>query len=117
MRATVLKLAEHRRAERFPASNDAEVEAVGDDIYPSVLMDVSERGFRVMVDGHLLADSPVRLAVRGLPAMDALVVWVRGTVVGCQFVDAITAATVTEILRHRIADHRRGIELYLDGDA
>jgi hypothetical protein len=117
MRATVVQLAESRQTERFPASNDAEVEAVGDDVYPAVLMDVSQRGFRVMVDGDLRSGSRIRLAVGQLPPLDARVVWTKGTVLGCEFATAISHASVVDILRRRISEERRGIELYLDGDA
>ena len=108
-------LAENRLAERFRVSKDAEVEAVGDDVYPAVLMAVSERGFRAMVDGHLQADGLVRLAVEGEAALDARVVWVKGTVVGCEFIHAISTHAVVDLLRRRIAEDRCGIELYLDG--
>jgi hypothetical protein len=117
MRATVVKLEEHRRAERYPALSDAEVEAVGDDIYPAVLMDVSERGFRVMVDGHLQAHSLIFLKVGGLTALKARVVWVNGTVLGCEFAESIAPASIADVLRRRISEQRCGIELYLDGDA
>jgi hypothetical protein len=117
MQATVVKLEEHRRAERYPASSDAEVEAVGDDVYPAVLMDVSERGFRVMVDGHLQSQSLIHLKVGGLAALKARVVWVNGTVLGCEFAESISSASVADMLRRRISEQRCGIELYLDEDA
>lgn len=115
MRATVMWLAENRLAERFPASKDAEVEAVGDDVYPAVLMDVSERGFRAMVDGHLHAGGQVRLAADSETMLDARVVWVKGTVVGCEFIDAIGPERVAGLLRRGMSEERGGIELYLDG--
>lgn len=117
-----MTLAEHRQAERFAALKDAAIEAVGQTLYPAapmaaLLMDVSQRGFRLKVEGRLRAESLIRLAVDDLPALNARVVWVRGPVVGCEFIDAIGPITVVDMLRQRISRERRGIEIYLDRSA
>jgi hypothetical protein len=116
MRATIIEIGDERQAERFSASKDAEIEAIGDDVYPAMLLDVSQRGFRVMVDGHLSVESLIRLKVGDFPALMARVVWINGTVYGCEFTEGISRAAIVAILRRQLSDQRASLELTFDED-
>jgi hypothetical protein len=79
-----------RETPRATCSREVYVEVLGGETYPAALMDVSASGFRVMVDGQIEAGTVVRLQLSRDRAESAVVIWQRGTVIGCQLAEPLS---------------------------
>lgn len=92
-----------RRGDRIEAYIDAQLGPNTSVTYAAALLDVSQFGFRVMVDDMSSEHSVVWLKLRGVEPLMARVVWAEGATLGCEFAHALSADELAQITKRTIA--------------
>jgi hypothetical protein len=92
---------EGRRAERHEVVLGAGLRQRGAHAVTVQIVDLSVTGFRAATHLNLLEGSDVWLKLPGLESLHARVVWMRGHLMGCEFVRPLHPAVLDMVARAR----------------
>lgn len=92
--------AESRRAERAGVAVGAGLRQRGAHAVTIQVLDLSTTGFRATTHLQLMEGSDVWLKMPGLESLHARVVWVRGHLIGCEFVRPLHPAVMAMLVRN-----------------
>ena len=91
---------ESRRAERAGVLLGAGLRQRGAHAVTIQVLDLSTTGFRAATHLQLMEGSDVWLKLAGLESLHARVVWMRGHLLGCEFVRPLHPAVMAMIVRN-----------------
>src|SRR5688500_18846010 len=86
--------AARRKAERAHVEMGAGLRQRGASGVSIEVLDLSTHGFRASTHLHLLEGADVWLKLPGLEALHARVAWIRGHLIGCEFVQPLHPAVL-----------------------
>jgi hypothetical protein len=91
---------EHRRAERAEVLVGAGLRQRGAHAVTVQVLDLSVSGFRAATHLELMNGTDVWLKLPGLESLHSRVVWMKGHLLGCQFVRPLHPAVLQMIVRN-----------------
>lgn len=91
---------ETRRAERAGVAVGAGLRQRGAHAVTVQVLDLSTTGFRAATHLQLLEGSDVWLKMPGLESLHARVVWMRGHLLGCEFVRPLHPAVMAMLVKN-----------------
>jgi PilZ domain-containing protein len=81
---------ERRRLSRFPVELEAKMRELGASGVEAKVLNISERGFMAVADGHFEVGSRVWLMLPGRDRANAVVKWTAGDKLGAEFAEPIS---------------------------
>jgi hypothetical protein len=81
---------ERRRQPRLPVQLDAKMRELGASGVDATVINISERGFMAVADGHFEVGSRVWLMLPGRERANAVVKWTEGDRLGAEFAEPVS---------------------------
>jgi len=87
-----------RRAARVETESEISMRKLGCTAVDARLINISSHGFMVETDAYIEQGARVWLSLPGLPRMNALIIWARGSKVGGEFSAPIDPLDVLQVI-------------------